>query len=279
MRNSLRIWTLLALFSLLLMLAGQTVADRRGMIWGLTLSLGLNGSLFFLGHRRLLHLFPLIRLEGQDPWGLLPLVDKLAQKAGIPTPQVYLTPLHLPTSWSAGSSWRNARIILSESLMRELPLEQVGATVAFEIARIRRHDTLAIGMAVGLAGSISLLYRRLQNNNLANPLLRRSLQALGRFLEPPLKVMSALLARGALNRTDVYSADQEAAQLIGGPHLWGQTLWNLSSLVRTRPLPVEWGDVAAFTVNPVPRSKWVALFDPHPLTQERVRRLLGHFPL
>jgi heat shock protein HtpX len=261
------------------MLAGQAVADRRGMIWGLTLSLGLNASLFFFGHRRLLRLFPLVRLEGQDPWGLLPLVERLAQKAGVPTPEVYLTPLKLPTSWSAGSSWRNAKLVLSEGLIRELPLEQVGATVAFEIARIRRHDTLAIGMAVGLASSITYVYRSLQNNTLQNPFLRTGFQTLGRALEVPLKTVSAFLARCALNRTDVYSADAEAAQLIGQPNVWGQTLWNMSSMVKSRPLAVEWGDIAAFTVNPVTTSQLVRIFDPHPAPPERIRRLLGHFPI
>ena len=279
MRNSLKVWTLLAVFSLVLMLAGQALGDRRGMIWGLTISLGINTAIYLFGHRRLLRIFPLVKMEGQDSWGLLPLVEKLAQKAGLPVPEVYLTPLQLPTSWSAGSSWKGAKIILSEGLLRELPLEQVAATVAFEMSRIKRHDTLAVGMAAGLASSLTYAHRRLKTNQIQNLYARQSLRLCGEMLEVICKPLSAFLVRCSLNRSDFFQADKETGDLIGHSQLWGETIWNLSSYAQTIQLPIEIGDAAAFAVNPLTARGLPRYFDAQPLPAERISRLVGHYPI
>ena len=279
MRNSLRIWTLLALFSLALMLAGQAVFDRRGMIWGLTISLGINACVYLFGHRRLLKLFPIVRLEGQDPWGLLPLVAKLAEKAGVDTPEVFLSPLRLPTSWSVGRGWRHSKIVLSEGLLRELPLEQVAATIAFELARIRRHDTLAIGMAVGMAGAVSSPYRYLENFASGPWWLRSAAHIAARGLKWILEPFAAFIVRLALNRNDVYSADIETVALIGQTEVWGETLWNLSSFSRRYTLPIQWSDSAAFSLAPQVTPNWARWMNLQPSSRQRIKKLVGRFPL
>lgn len=261
------------------MLLGQAVGDRRGMIWGLTLSLGINSAIYLFGHRRLLKIFPLVKVEGQDPWGLLPLVTKLAERAGLPVPEVYLTPLQLPTSWSAGSSWKSSKIILSEGLLRELPLEQVAAAVAFEMARIKRHDTLASGMAAGLASTVTYTYRRMKENKLSSVGLQKAVRIAGEMLEVILRPISAFLVRCALNRSDLYQADKQTSDLIGQSQVWGETLWNLSSYAQTIRLPVEVGDAAAFAVNPLTAQGLPRYFDAQPLPRERIARLIGHYPI
>lgn len=261
------------------MLLGQLVADRRGMIWGLTISLGINACIYFFGHRRLLNIFPLVRLEGQDPWGLLPLVEKLAVKAGVAVPEVYLTPLWIPTTWSAGHSWRTSKIILSEGLIRELPLEQIAASVAFELARIRRHDTLAIGMAVGIASCVTFPFRFLQAHKFKHPIVSSVAAMTAKCLQWALQPVSAFLVRCALSRNDVYSADKETSELIGQSNVWGETLWNIASFSHRYQLPVEWGDAAAFTMTPISFEHWTRLLDPQPHPEDRIFRLLGRFPV
>src|SRR4051812_34855322 len=97
-----RIWVNIATATSLLMVIGQIVAGRYGLLFGFLAALILNFLIFLYPSIRLFQLFPNQLLEGQDPDGLLTIVNELTRKAGIPSPALYVLEIQTPICYSVG---------------------------------------------------------------------------------------------------------------------------------------------------------------------------------
>lgn len=265
------------MFSLGCMLAGQLIADRRGMIWGFTLALGINSWLYLRAHKRLEGLFPLVFLEGQDSWGLLPLLEKLSQRVGVPAPRLALTPLRAPLAWSLGRGHKGATVVISEGALRELPKEQVAALLVHELIRIQRHDTLAVGMATAWAAAVSWPARR-ANASLTHRRGATFISPVVRVIETLSQFFGLVWERISLSPRDVLAADGATGEALGNPALWAQTLDSLEAFAQRRPVPTLPTDVPIFCSSPNVPRRWARWLLPQPSAETRIRRLTGRNP-
>ncbi len=277
-KSSLRVWLLVGLVSLLLLFGGHHFFGRLGLLFGFMLALSLNSAVFFYSELRLIHLYDSQLLEGQDPWGVLSMVEKLCVKAEIPVPRVFLIQSETPTAFSVGVSYRHAAVLISEALVRLLPPDEVNAVLAYEVARLNRHDTISGTVASAMASGLLFLGRILDQIIFLQFLRAKKAGQFrpGTYLFSPL---ISILIRFAIGRRNYYASDQLAAAYIGDPKLLARVLWKLEAYHATMPMDVALADAHLFIVNPLTSCSPYRYFLVQPAARHRIKMLVGQYPI
>ncbi|WP_372696105.1 zinc metalloprotease HtpX [Immundisolibacter sp.] len=266
-RNTLQALALLAGMAALLGLLGGLLGGAVGAVW----ALALTGVLLALSPRIAPAL--LLRLYGGQPIhaaqapGLVQAVDVLAARAGLPRPPaLFLVPSPLLNAFTVGTP-RTAAVALTAGLLRGLPTREVVAVLAHEIAHIRNHDMLVMG----LADLMSRLTALLSNVGVLLVLLNLPLVLLGQATISWGAVALLLLAptfgmllQLALSRTREYDADAGAAALTGDPEGLMHALAHLEQ---------RQGRWLEHLLLPGRRLPDPSLLRSHPPTQARIERL------
>jgi heat shock protein HtpX len=199
---------------------------------------------------------PLADAEGP---ALTSAVDRLAARAGVPRPRLYLIPDGFPRALSAGRGGRGQTIVVSTGLLAALPPAELDGVLAHELAHAQRRDVLVQTTATVVAATL------LELSRLGGWFQRALLFILG-------PVASAVV-HGLLSPRREFAADQRAAELCDSPHGLADALGRLdqaSELVSfagnpaTEPLHV---------IDPFEERGLAGLFTTHPPVGERIRRL------
>jgi heat shock protein HtpX len=74
-------------------------------------------------------------------------VRRLATRAHMPMPRLYVMPGSQPNAFATGRGPRHAAIAANEGLLIGLSLEQIEAALAHEIAHVKNHDILVSPLA------------------------------------------------------------------------------------------------------------------------------------
>lgn len=266
-RNTLQALALLAGMAALLGLLGGLLGGTVGAVWALALA----GVLLALSPRIAPAL--LLRLYGGQPIhadqapGLVRAVQVLAARAGLPQPPaLFLVPSPLLNAFTVGTP-HTAAVAVTAGLLRGLPMREVVAVLAHEIAHIRNHDMLVMG----LADLMSRLTSLLSNVGVLLVLLNLPLVLLGQVFVNWNAVALLLLAPAlgmllqlALSRTREYDADAGAVALTGDPESLMQALAHLEQ---------RQGRWLEQLLLPGQRLPDPSLLRSHPPTQARIERL------
>lgn len=203
----------------------------------------------------------------QDPllWAVLCTLSDRANLAS--RPRLYYIPSRVPNAFAMGSKQRSL-IALSDALLQQLSLQELGGVIAHEISHIRHNDLWVMGLAdlfsrttmlLSLTGQLLLI--------LSLPLLLLSDLAIN-WLALVLLIVApfiSLLAQQALSRTREFEADLHAARLTGDPK--GLAL----ALIKIEALATHGGNRSLIPGQPIPGPSALRT---HPPTGERVTRLL-----
>lgn len=193
------------------------------------------------------------------------LISQIAQRAGLKQmPELQYFPAIAASAFAVGNS-RKSFIALSDGLLNTLNLREIAGVLAHETAHIARGDLRVMNMAdfvsrltwlLSIFGQILLLLELpiLLEGQLGNNLLGLILLVFSPYL--------AILAQLGLSRVREFDADHEAALLTGDPLGFARALEKIE-LTEGR---------ANYWVPNNPNPSWLRT---HPLTKERVRRLLA----
>ena len=103
--NITKVWFFIFFSSLIFLILGYELAQRMGLLLGLSLALVMNFFLFFFGESRLLEKFKAQELKGQDPWGLQSLLEKYCTQLSISRPALYSYEDETASAFSLGLPW------------------------------------------------------------------------------------------------------------------------------------------------------------------------------
>jgi len=253
----------------LLSLCGWVIAGAQGVL------LSIASGAFMLA---VLHQLPpslilnALRARPMSPWDageLTALVEALSTRAGLSvSPSLYQVTERLPLALTIGNR-HDAAIVLSNGLIGELNVREVAAVVAHELVHIRNGDIamMQLASAVGLAtrmmtrvGLYLILFSLLAN------LLSLAQLPLGSLLLITAAPIAVTLLQLALSRSREGEADLEAAELLGDP----QPLAAALIKIRRREEALLRGMFPYAMPLRVP-----PLLRDHPVTEERIRRLLS----
>jgi heat shock protein HtpX len=209
------------------------------------------------------------------------IVERLARKAGLPVPRVYVIPSVTPNAFATGRSPAHAAVAVTEGILRILTPRQLEGVLAHELSHVRNRDILIATVAAGVAGLISSLGHVIQWGALLGGFERggddrRGGSALGALAWAILAPIIALIIQMAVSRSREFGADAAGAELVGDPEPLAEALLTLER--GNEAVPYQFGGPATahlFIVNPFTggAQRFMNLFSTHPPIEERVRRL------
>jgi heat shock protein HtpX len=258
-RNVAKAWLLLGGIVAVWAVAGWVVGEYRLVVLFGAAAFGFVAAVYWYGDRFVLGMLGARELPLAEAPALPSTVRRLAARAEIPQPKLYLLPDGFPRAFCVGRGPGGATLAVSRGLVAAAPPAELEGVVAHELAHIRARDVLPQTIAVVLAATIVEISR------MGGFLARALLFVLG----PIASAVMHLL----LSPQREFAADRAAAELCDSPHGLADALLRLdqaSDLVQFRANPAT---APLYTVDPFERGGLAALFATHPPLEERVRRL------
>jgi heat shock protein HtpX len=197
-------------------------------------------------------------LPGEAP-ALHSTIERLASRARVVKPRLYVIPDGFPRALSAGRGATSSALAVSTGLLGMPAPAEIEGVIAHEIAHVRNRDVLVQTIAVVLAASLVELSR------VGGWMSRALLYLLG--------PVAASFVHLLLSPRREFEADRLAAGLCDSPHGLADALVRLeqaSELVEFRASPAT---EPLYTLNPFAEEGLAKLFVTHPPVSERVQRL------
>lgn len=276
MSNLFRTGALLAAMTALFMGVGWLIGGGGGMLIALVVAAATNLFAYWNADRVVLAAYgarPIARAEAPQ---LHDAVAALAQRAGIPTPRLYLIDSAQPNAFATGRDPGHAAVAVTRGLVAALDAPEIAAVISHELSHVVHRDTLTMTVTATVAGAIGMLA------NFAFFLGPREderdapLGMFGTLLVAILAPVAALLVQMAISRTREYEADRRGAEIGGDPLALASALRKIELLARrTAVAGAELNPATAhlFIINPLRGASLAGLFATHPATEERARRL------
>ena len=276
--NQFKTLALLALLSGLIVLAGYLlVGNETGLYYGLGFAAVSSFGSWYYSDKAALAAFKAEPTPREDAPELFERLEKLCDRAGIPTPTLYVVPSESPNAFATGRDPNHAAIALTKGIIDLLPDDELDAVIAHELTHVRNRDTLTQAVAGTLAGSLTFLGRILTLGALYFPVSRIG----GRRGSNPIAILFLLviaplaagLLRMAISRTREYAADAGAAEITENPLALVRALETLEAMGQKVPIHGNPAFSAMFIVNPLSKEGMMTLFMTHPSTDDRIQRL------
>ncbi|MGF1461066.1 MAG: M48 family metalloprotease [Leptolyngbyaceae cyanobacterium] len=276
--NRVKTVALLGLLSgLLITISYSVLGGATGAIAGIGLAAVMNLSSWYFSDRIALAAYRAQPIAAYQAPQLHQIVARLAQRAGIPQPDIYLIPGAAANAFATGRDPEHGAIAVTEGIINLLPADELEGVLAHELTHILNRDTLTQAVAATIAGAISFLAQMLsyalwfggfsRDDDGANPLA-----LLGTVILAPI---AATVLQLGISRTREFSADAGAARLTGNPQALARALRRLEASAQRRPMGGNPAFEPLMIVNAVPKRFLASLFSTHPSTEERVERLVG----
>jgi heat shock protein HtpX len=198
-------------------------------------------------------------LEGEAP-ALHSTVERLASRAGVIKPKLYVLGDPYPRALSAGrGASGGAGLAISVGLVGVASPAELEGIVAHELAHLRQRDVLVQSVAVVVATVI------VESSRLGGFLQRALLFVLG--------PVAAAFVHLLLSPKREFDADRFAAELCDSPHGLADALVRLEAAMELVGFEASPATEPLYTTNPFAEEGLAALFNSHPPVGERVRRL------
>lgn len=280
MNQAFRTTLLLGILTALVLLAGYAVGGRSGMVTAFFLSLCMNFGSYWFSDAIVLSMHGAKELGKTENPQLHDIVSKLAARANIREPKIYLFETTDPNAFATGRDANHAAIAVSTGLLAIMSSREVEGVLAHELSHVKNHDMLISSIAATLAGAISILgnmlygfgsfgfSRNSEREDRTNPMI-----AMLFILLAPL---IAMIVQLAVSRSREYAADESGARLAGNTDGLASALTKLGQFVkrvRIDPSPVQSSAVHMYFSNNFSGQSLLQLFSTHPPLVERIKRL------
>jgi heat shock protein HtpX len=278
MSSVLRTTVLLAALTALFLVIGGAVGGNQGMFVAFIFALLMNFASYWFSDKIVLTMYRAQEVSPREAPELYRLVQRLAQRAGIPMPRVYIIPSDAPNAFATGRNPQHGAVAVTEGLMRMLDEDELAGVLAHELGHIRNRDTLIMTVAATLAGAITMLAHMAQWGAIFGGLGRRDEEGngggvFGLLFMAILAPIAATLIQLAISRSREYFADSTGAAIAGSPRGLARALEKLHYASQRVPLEANPATAHLFIVNPLTGGSLLNLFSTHPPIEERIRRL------
>src|SRR3984957_2087750 len=146
---------LLTALTLLLLALGQAFGGRGGMTIALVFAVIMNGGAYFFSDKIALASSGAQPITREQSPRLYAVMERLAAKANIPVPKLYLVPQPAPNAFATGRNPSHASVAVTAGLMELMDDEELEGVIAHELSHVRNYDILTSSIAATLAGAIT----------------------------------------------------------------------------------------------------------------------------
>jgi heat shock protein HtpX len=279
MSNIFKTGLLLAVLTVMLVLIGGAIGGQQGMMIAFFVALAMNFVSYWFSDKIVLAAYRAQPIDEASAPRLYAIVHRLATRAGIPMPRVYLIPSETPNAFATGRNPQHAVVAVTDGIMRILDEEELEGVLAHELSHVKNRDVLISTIAATLAGAITYLAHMAQWAAMFGGHRRDdeeggSTNPFAMILLAILAPIAAMLVQMAVSRSREFQADATGAQVAGRP--WGlmKALEKLQMANQAMPMADATPATAhLFIVNPLSGSTLMKLFSTHPPLEERIARL------
>jgi len=281
MFNSFKTALLLSALTALILIIGQLFGGQQGLIIAFVFALLMNGGSYWFSDKIVLRLYRAQELPSKDAPELHRMVERLAQKAEIPKPRIYLIPSQNPNAFATGRNPQHAAVAVTEGIVRLLDNNELEGVLSHELSHIKDRDILIGSIAATLAGVVMMLASMARWAALFGGFGRDNDKGaggvIGLIAMSILAPIAAMLIQLAISRSREYLADETGARLSNNPLGLASALEKLTTA--SKRIPMQAGPVTAqatshlFIVNPFSGKSLMSLFSTHPPAEERIKRL------
>src|SRR6266436_2461460 len=274
----LRTTFLLTALTLVLITLGAYFGGRNGMTEALIIAVIGNAFAYFFSDKIALWSSGAQAVSREQVPRLYEVMERLAAKANLPVPKLYLVPEAAPNAFATGRNPRHASVAVTQGLLQLMTDDELEGVIAHELSHVRNYDILISSVAATLAGAITFLAHmgfwfgsggRDDRDREGGGILTLLLI----FLAP----LGATLLQLGLSRQREYSADETGAHMVGHPYGLISALQKLGAYNNRIPTTTISPSTSALCiVKPLFGSgTFSSLFSTHPPLEDRIATLRG----
>ncbi|HPZ44192.1 MAG TPA: zinc metalloprotease HtpX [Bacillota bacterium] len=274
--NNLKVFLLMGLLSVILVLIGSAVGGQSGAILFFLISLAMNFFTYYFSDKVAISMTRSQPVSEREAPELYSIVRRLAQRAGLPMPRLYVTPSPQPNAFATGRNPANSAVAVTEGLLQLLNRTELEGVLAHELAHIKNRDVLVGTIAAAFAGAITMLANIIQWGailGMGRDDEEGGAGALGALLLAIIAPIAAMIIQMAISRSREYGADETGARIAGNTQGLASALLKLESAAHRIPMQVNPAASHLFIVNPLSGQSVARLFSTHPPIADRVERL------
>ena len=275
--NSLKTVALLGAMSGMLLLGGQLVGGRGGLMIGFGLALAMNFFSYFFSEKLAL------KMSGAQPVTveshpeifrrLEPMTRHLTEKMGLPMPRLWVTPEDTPNAFATGRNPAHSSVAVTYGLVKLMNDRELEGVIAHELGHVLHREILisslaaTIGSAIAMLGRFGYFFGGSRDDEEGGGSM---IGGLAMMIVAP---MAAMVIQMAISRTREFSADAAAAKYTGSPDGLISALGKLDSIGRQIPMDAPPATAHMYIMKQFGGGGMMKLFSTHPPTEDRVAAL------
>lgn len=271
--NNLKTTLLLGILMGLCMLIGHYFLGPHGMLIGLIFGGFSNLIAFFFSDKIALASMGGREITREQSPQLFDMIERLATRAGLPMPRVYVCPQPAPNAFATGRSPSRAAVAITQGMLQNFPEQEIEGVLAHELGHVKHRDMLISTIAAVLAGVISYAGYMMMFFGGGGRRSENPLGAIGALLMIILAPIAAMLIRSAISRQREYAADSYAGELCGDPLKLASALERLQRGNARVPTNTPPAFHNLYIVEPMAAGGIQTLFGTHPPTEKRIEAL------
>lgn len=280
MWNNLKTTVLLAAMTGLLLFVGAIFAGRQGLIFAFVLAVIMNFSSYFFSDKLALSMSGAVPIARDEGPRIYQIVERLAAKANIPAPKIYLIPSDSPNAFATGRNPDHASVAVTRGILAICDDEEIEGVLAHELGHVKNRDILTSAVVATIAGAISLIaqiayFAEMFGFGGGGSDGRRggALSALAMIIVAP---FMAMIIQLWISRTREYEADHTGAEITGNPQALARALDKIDKWAQQVPMRVSPSMAHLFIYQPLTTHEIFSnLFSTHPPIRKRIERLIG----
>ena len=279
MGNQLKTTLLLAGMTALIVVIGNLLGGRQGMIIALVLAAAMNFFSYWYSDKIVLKMYQASEATPQQAPELYEMVQTLAGQANLPMPRIYIIPKPTPNAFATGRNPEHAVVAVTQGLVDLMDRQEVMGVLAHELAHVKNRDILIGSIAATMAGAIMMLASMARWSAIFGGARRNGdsggMGAIGLIVTAIIAPMAAMIIQMAVSRSREYLADATGAKIAGSPEGLARALEKLGGYAQRVPMQANPSTAHMFIVNPLSGKSMQRLFATHPPMDERIARLRG----
>jgi len=266
--NTFKTFLLLFVLTLILVLAGNIIGGKQGMIIGFIIAVALNFTSYWFSDKIVLSMYGAKEVSQNSEPKMYAILQELAAEAQIPVPKLYYINTPMPNAFATGRDPDHAVVAVTEGILKLLDERELRGVIAHEMSHIKNRDILIGCVAATVAGAIMIVARfafffggREERNPVAGILFM--------ILAP----IAATLIQMAISRSREYIADETGGAISKDPLSLANALRKLAQGNSKLNNQVSPQSAHMFIVSPFSAKNAANLFSTHPPVEERIKRL------
>src|SRR5580698_730715 len=254
--KTLKTTFLLTALTLLLLALGQAFGGRGGMTLALVFAVIMNGGAYFFSDKIALASSGAQPISREQSPRLYAVMERLAAKANLPVPKLYMIPQPAPNAFATGRNPSHASVAVTQGLMQLMNDDELEGVIAHELSHVRNYDILTSSIAATIAGAIGWIgymgrWGLIFGGYGGRDDRRGEGGGIGALIMLLVAPIAATLLQLGISRQREYQADASGARMVGNQYGLISALEKLGAYNKRIPMDVPSTTSALMIVAPL----------------------------